>query len=48
MNDKNPKGAGRKPIIGGKIMQVIATPEEIQEIKNLLKLIRNKKKNNEI
>jgi len=41
-NEKNPRGAGRKPIENGIKRIVLATVEEHKEIKELLKSIRNK------
>lgn len=39
----NERGAGRKPIIGGKQIHIVCTPEEKEEIKKLLKEIRCQK-----
>ena len=41
-NEKNPRGAGRKPIENGIKRIVLATVEEHKEIKELLKSIRSK------
>ena len=44
--NEDKKKAGRPKIEGGKIMQVIATPDEIRQIKQLLKEIRSNGKHN--
>ena len=41
-SEKNPRGAGRKPIEGAIKRIVLATVEEHEEIKILLKSIRSK------
>lgn len=42
----NERGAGRKPIIGGKQIHIVCTPEEQEEIKKLLTEIRKNKTKN--
>lgn len=42
-NNRNPRNAGRKPIIGGKQIHIVCTPEEKEEIKKLLTEIRKTK-----
>ncbi len=40
--EKNPRNAGRKKIENGISRHIVATPEEFEAIRQLLKSIRNK------
>lgn len=42
MSKNTKKKVGRPKIEGGSVRQIIATPEEFEQIKELLRSIRNK------